>query len=94
MDAVELSPGHLCLRGELTVHHVEALAERLLAVQRHAGPLCIDLSELEALDTAAAQVLLAFVRGRGSLPLAIVGIPDPLGRELSRGGLLPHLLRP
>lgn len=79
------------LEGEATIHDAIELREKLLEVLAStASPTVLDLSGLTDLDTAGAQVLLAFVKSAPSVVL--VSCPDPVAASLASLGLAKSLL--
>ena len=75
VSKVSVAPGAGSLGPQLTIHQVRAAHEQL-QVAAGAGSASIDVSNLESVDTAGLQLLLAASRG---------GIGD-LGIVLSGGG--------
>jgi anti-anti-sigma regulatory factor len=76
----------LTLHGEATIHSVTQLYEQLKRLEF--GPtdqLLLDLSGLTALDTAGAQILIAFKRSRPGL--AVCSCPGEIRRFVELTGL-------
>jgi anti-anti-sigma regulatory factor len=83
--------GKLTVVGEATIFEVARLRELLLAALRQRPtPKALDLSQLEALDTAGAQLLLAFKRE--SPALSVHSCPAQLRAHLENIGLASLLL--
>lgn len=80
----------LYLRGTLDIYQAARLHRELLAIAAAPPPsLTVDVTHLERIDAAAAQVLLAF---RREVPRAvIVRPPDPVRERLERVGVWQQL---
>lgn len=62
--------GSLALAAECTVAEAEALKSGLAQRLREPGPVTLDVSALQRIDTAGLQLLAAFVRDRRNAGLA------------------------
>ena len=93
MFELTLTPeGGLRLAGQATIDHAAELRERLLASVDGLSPeAALDLSALEALDAAGAQLLLAL---RRRVPLRVAGLPPPIRAWLDETALAGPLLSP
>lgn len=71
--------GRLVVRGRLTIATVPALFEAGLQ-HLTSEDLLVDLSQVEAVDSAAVSMLLGWMRAaqRGQRTLRVVGLPDDL----------------
>lgn len=83
---------HLEIAGDATVHEAErlhaALAELCLA---STGEIAVDLGNLESLDVAGAQILVAFRRYLGATRVSMNNFPAHIVDTLKLGGLERHL---
>lgn len=77
---VDVARRRMILRGDVTIFEVAELHEALLALSRHDGPIDVDLSAVDHLDSAAIQVLLVAVR---SVPVRVCGL-SPSARDRCR----------
>ncbi|HEY6641032.1 STAS domain-containing protein [Povalibacter sp.] len=70
----------IALEANCTIKEVAALRERLCAVVATSGPVMIDASAVERVDTATLQLLHAFVRDRlgGDREVTWRGVPAAL----------------
>ncbi len=69
--------------GELTIFEAAEFKEALIAVLANEGLVCLDLSQVTRVDTAAIQLLWA-ARKLGRL--LVTGISDELQTKLNRLG--------
>ena len=83
--------GTVCLTGEATIHHAEELYTELLAcLRKRPEEVVLHLGGLTELDTAGAQILIAFKR---ALPAVRVhSCPNGLREFLSQTALVSLLL--
>jgi anti-anti-sigma regulatory factor len=78
------SDSRLCKpTGELTIFEAAEFKEALIAVLANEGLVCLDLSQVTRVDTAAMQLLWA-ARKLGRL--LVTGISDELQAKLNRLG--------
>jgi len=92
MLTLEESDGGLSLTGELVVHELAGLRARLDEIAAGSGELTLDVSGLEQVDTAGLQLLVAFLRHRGSQdPLRLAGLSPALERAAKLTGLEDEL---
>lgn len=63
--------GSLTLAAECTVAEAEALKSELVRRLNESGPVALDVSALQRIDTAALQLLAAFVRDRRTAGRAV-----------------------
>jgi anti-anti-sigma factor len=80
----------ICLDGELTIHAAAAACETLrAAVAAAPGPVVLDLAQVQACDSAGAQLLLATqhtVAARGHT-VRLINLAAPVQDALSTLGL-------
>lgn len=69
--------------GDLTIYEAVEFKQSLLAVVTHEGLVCLDLSQVTRVDTAAIQLMWA-ARKLGRL--LVTGIPQELQTKLTRLG--------
>lgn len=69
--------------GDLTIFEAAEFKEALLTVLSNEGLVCMDLSQVTRVDTAAIQLMWA-ARKLGRL--LVTGIPDELQAKLNRLG--------
>lgn len=81
----------VALSGSATLHHAPVLYEALAPLVEAPGTVTIDLSQVDDLDLAGLQVLLALVRERGRDRVVLSGCPAPIARMLDRLGLSSEL---
>jgi anti-anti-sigma regulatory factor len=82
--------GTLHIGGEATIYNAQELHTQLNALVTHeVEPVALDLSNMTALDTAGAQVLIAFKR---SFPtLCVHSCPTEVRRFIEKAGLEAQL---
>jgi anti-anti-sigma regulatory factor len=85
MGLLRTGESSLALSGEVTVYEVSALKAGLLELAVGPAWQC-DLSGLEAIDVAGAQLLVSFQRSRPGV--AFHGLPERLQAQLAQAGLL------
>jgi len=80
----------LALTGELTIQAASAVRDQVLAaLQESSTSITLDLSQVEAIDSAGVQILLAARRTAASreLRLAVTGLTTPIAEALAVYGL-------
>lgn len=78
--------GLIVIRGEATIHNISRLWQQLKALDKDIGDrVSIDLSGLTALDTAGAQLLIAFRRNH--VFSSVHSCPPPIRQFLELTGL-------
>lgn len=83
--------GQLAVIGEATIFEAARLRDLLLgALQQRPAAVALDLAGLEALDTAGAQLLLAFKHEFAAL--SVQSCPPKLREHLEKIGLTSLLL--
>ncbi len=75
---------------ELTIEHAVGCRNKLLETIGKGNPLTVDLSELESIDLAGLQILVAFLREAASVKLD-AHFAGPLGIEVQRTIVLSGL---
>jgi anti-anti-sigma factor len=85
--------GILHLKGDLSIHNLESLHQSLTDMLYSNEELILSFAEVDFMDTAVLQLLLAF---RSSLPprrtWLVVGISEKMERILTLSGLRTALL--
>lgn len=83
------APGRVALAPRLQIREVEEAHRALVDSLNREGALQIDVSPLEAVDTAGVQLLLALQREgeRRGLPVEFCGVSTALERALALLGL-------
>lgn len=86
--------GRIRLLGQATIYYAEELQQKLAAAMAHSQePLSIDLSGLESLDMAGAQLLLALSRTYGPARVRFQACPEPIRQMLALSGIERCLLQ-
>lgn len=87
MIEVQAGPcGILSLHGEATIHHAKELHSQLIGFLAQGDQLtAIDFSQLTALDSAGAQILIAFKRAAPEI--SIHSCPEKIRRFAERTGI-------
>ena len=80
----------LYLSGQLQVHHLDGIKEDLIFLTGEEDPIQVDLSQVDDVDMAGLQIILAFLRSRKNAT-KLVGINPDLAKAISITGLEPHL---
>ncbi len=88
--------GNMVVKGEATIHFIKEFHENLLtglskAENRSESSLTLNLEELTAMDTAGAQVLLAFIKSYGARETAIESCSESIRLFLDMAGLKRYL---
>jgi len=88
-----VSSHELNIRGEATVHHASKLYCSLAsATLAREGSLTLDLRDLESIDVAGAQILIAFIASQHPVAVNVKG-GERIRTRLEIVGLSQHLLK-
>jgi anti-anti-sigma factor len=79
------------LRGELRVDSVAALKGFLVGLPLETPRIVLDCSELDAVDAASLQLLLAFQRSRPAGQVRLESAGPAVRTSLAAGGFTPHM---
>ena len=89
MLTAEYNDQVLHLIGDLQVHHLESVKSELVAWATDGNPLTLDVSQVQEIDLAGLQMVLAFLRSRKT-GIKVTGIGAELAKALALAGLTPH----
>ena len=80
------------IAGDATVYEADSLHAALAGLRlAGTGEIAIDLGNLESLDVAGAQILVAFRRHLGATRVSMNNFPAHILDTLKLGGLERHL---
>lgn len=83
---------HLEIAGDATVYEAERLHAALAGLRlASTGEIVVDLGNLESLDVAGVQILVAFRRYLGAARVSMNNFPDHILDTLKLGGFERHL---
>ena len=83
---------HLEISGDATVFEADKLHTALAGLRLASeGEISVELGNLEALDVAGAQILIAFRRYLGATRVSLHNLPAHIVDTLKLGGLERHL---
>lgn len=81
------SSTELGFSGEANLENAEAFKKALVEVLDVPGEIKLCFADLNEMDTAGLQILLAFVRARGHEGVRILECPEALRRRINVAGL-------
>jgi anti-anti-sigma factor len=88
----QLNEQVLYLEGQLQVHHLDKIKNELAALANDNQPIQVDFSQVEEVDVAGLQIMLAFLQSRKSAT-KVQGISAELAKGLAITGLKPFFAK-